>query len=314
MRTFLSAVLLAAATMLTAFAAEPVRVVVVDFENQTGQRADAKLGGTIDPAALADKGINVLMERLAKDPAFVLVDRRDYIRQVEKLQPADSGKPTPTKPTYVHAAQSLNADAILRGSLESFSTGKQVVNQGGYRTELATVNVRVNVEALDAVDGTVIAVKSGTARSNFRQTEAGYTEMSEDDAIQLMEQAIQSAVADIRSALVERQEKLAARPKVKLNIKTSADPALVEMDGILVGTTPIEGLMVYQGDHVLTIGKPGYRDITKRILLEKNVEIEVPLMRSELSAEEMKDILEKARLNVISVQGIEPALLIKELD
>lgn len=314
MKTVFYALFLAVAAAYAVSAADPVRVIVVDFENQTGQRADTLLGGTIDPGALADKGVHILMEKLARDSAFVLVDRRDYIRQVEKLAPTDSGKPTPTKPTYVHAAQSLNADAILRGSLESFSTGKQVVNQGGYRTELATVSVRVNIEALDAVDGTVIAVNSGTARSGFRQTEAGYTEMSEDDALQLMEQAIQSALPGIRSALVERREKIAARPKVKLNIKTSADPALVEIDGVLVGTTPVEGLMVYQGDHVLTIGKPGYRDITKRILLEKNLEIEVPMIRSELSADEMKEILEKARLNVISVEGIEPALLIRELD
>lgn len=294
--------------------AAPVRVVVVDFENQTGQRADALLGGTINPNALASKGVNILMERLARDEGFVLVDRRDYLRQIEKLQPTDSGQPTPTRPTLVHAAQTLNADAILRGSLESFSTGKQVINQGGYRTELVTLSVRVNLEALDAVDGTVIAVNSGTARANFRQTEAGYTEASEDDVLQLMEQSIQSALPGIRTALTERQEKLAARPKVKLNIKTSADPALVEIDGVLVGTTPIEGLQVYQGDHVLTLGKPGYRDITKRIVLEKNMEIEVPMIRAELSAEEMKEILEKARVNLVSVQGIEPALLIKELE
>lgn len=294
--------------------AAPVRVVVTDFENQTGQRADALLGGTVNPNALATKGVNILMEKLAKDQGFVLVDRRDYLRQIEKLQPTDSGQPTPTKPTFVHAAQTLNADAILRGTLESFSTGKQVINQGGYRTELATLSVRVNIEALDAVDGTVVAANSGTARASFRQTEAGYTEASEDDVLQLMEQAIQSALPGIRSALTERQEKMAARPKVKLNIKTSADPALIEIDGVLVGTTPIEGLQVYQGDHVLTIGKPGYRDITKRIVLEKNMEIEVPMIRAELSAEEMKEILEKARVNLISVQGIEPALLIKEIE
>ncbi len=301
-------------TAAYAMAAEPARVIVLDFENQTGQRADAQLGGTIDPNAFAAKGVNILMERLSRDPGFVLVDRRDYVRQVEKLQPTDSGKPTPTKPTFIHAAQALNADAILRGSLESLSTGKQVINQGGYRTELATLNVRVNIQALDAVDGTVIAANSGIARASFRQTDAGYTEASEDDVLQLMEQAIQSALPAIRTALAERQEKMAARPKVRLNIKTSADPALVEIDGVLVGATPIEGLLVYQGDHVLTIGKPGYRDVTKRLVLERNMEIEVPMIRSELSAEEMKEVLEKARLNIISVDGIEPALLIKDLD
>lgn len=300
--------------LLGSAGAAPLRVAVLDFEDLTGQSADALLGGTIATKALAAKGVNILMEKLAREQGFVLVDRRDLIQQIDRLRPTDSGKETPTRPTFVHAAQLLNVEAVLRGALESVSTGKQVVNQGGYRTEMATLSVRVNLQALDAVDGTVIAMGTGTARASFRQTESGYTEISEDDALQLLEKAIQSALPSLETALAERQEKWAARPKVKVNIKTSADPALVEIDGTLVGTTPIEGLQVYQGDHVLTIGKPGYRDVTKRIVLDKNLEIEVPLIRAELSAEEMKEILEKARVNVISVQGIEPALLIKELD
>lgn len=309
--------ILAAVSLLLAIsaatAAEPIRVAVMDFENQTGQQSDAKLGGTINPAALAAKGVNALTRDLVGAEGFVLIDRRDFINQVEKLQPTDSGKATPTKPTFIQAAQTLNADAVLRGYLESFSTGKQVVNQGGYKTEFATLSLRLTVQALDPVDGTVIAVAEGVARNNVRQTDASYTEVSEDDALELMDQAIAKAVPQLQKALEARKAREAARPRVKLNVKTSADPAMVEIDGILVGTTPVEGLAVYQGDHVITIGKPGYRDITKRIMLEKDTAIEVPMIRTELSAEEMKEILEKARLNIISTDGIEPALIIKEI-
>lgn len=296
-----------------ATAAEPIRVAVMDFENQTGQQSDAKLGGTINTAALAAKGVNALTRDLVGAEGFVLIDRRDFINQVEKLQLTDSGKPTPTKPTFIQAAQTLNADAVLRGYLESFSTGKNVVNQGGYKTEFATLSLRLTVQALDPVDGTVIAVAEGVARNNVRQTDASYTEISEDDALDLMDQAIAKAVPQLQKALEARKAREAARPRVKLNVKTSADPAMVEIDGILVGTTPVEGLAVYQGDHVITIGKPGYRDITKRIMLEKDTAIEVPMIRTELSADEMKEILEKARLNIISTDGIEPALIIKEI-
>lgn len=311
--TTLTAVLLLLA-IVSAPADGPIRVAVMDFEDQTGQQSDAKLGGTINPAALAAKGVTALTRDLVGAEGFVLIDRRDFINQIEKAQPMDSGKPAAAKPTFVQAAQALNADAVLRGYLESFSTGKQVINQGGYKTEFATLSLRLSVQALDPVDGTVIAVADGVARNNIRQTDSTYTEISEDDALDLMDQALAKAVPQLRKALEQRQAREAARPRVKLNIKTSADPAMIEVDGLLVGTTPLEGLQVYQGDHVLTIGKPGYRDITKRIMLEKDTAIEVPMIRTELSADEMKEILEKARLNIISTDGIEPALIIKDLE
>ena len=309
-------VLLVVSVLLAALAvyAQPIRVAVMDFDDQTGQRPDQLLGGTISSKALAAKGVNSLTRELVGSDGFVLIDRRDFLEQVKEAQPTDDGKPTPTKATFIHAAQALNADAILRGNLESFSSGKKVVNQGGYKTELATVSLRLSVEAIDPVDGTVIAMADGTARGNYRQTDATYTELSEDDALDLMDQAVAQAVPQLKKALEQRQQRAAARPKVKLDIKTSADPAMIEIDGILVGTTPVQGLEVYEGDHVLTIGKAGYRDITKRIKFEKDASIEVPMMRTELSAEEMKEILEKARLNVISTDGIEPALIIKEIE
>lgn len=313
MKTTVMTVILLLLAIVSAPAEEPIRVAVMDFENQTGQRSDALLGGSINPAALASKGVNALTRDLVGSENFVLIDRRDFINQIERSQPMDSGRPADAKPTFIQAAQALNADAVLRGYLESFSTGKQVVNQGGYKTEFATLSLRLSIQALDPVDGTVIAVAEGVARNNVRQTDASYTEISEDDALDLMDQAIAKAVPQLRQSLENRKAREAARPRVRLNIKTSADPAMVEVNGLLVGTTPIVGLQVYQGDHVVTIGKPGYRDITKRIMLEKDTAIEVPMIRTELSADEMKEILEKARLNIIATDGIEPALIIKEI-
>jgi hypothetical protein len=68
---------------------------------------------------------------------------------------------------------------------------------------------------------------------------------------------------------------------------------------------------IYKGDHILTVGKPGHRDITKRVLFDRDVRVEVPMMRTEMSAEEWKAVLEKARLGV--VVG-EPAITVLPLD
>lgn len=314
MRRFIS-VLMAVAAGAAVASAEPIRVALMDFQDQTGMKSDADLGGGIVSSALAGKGVFLLAEQLVGKEGFTLVDRRDFMDQMEKLQPKDMGEKTPTKPSFIQAAQALNTDVVLRGSLLGFSTGKKVVDQGGYKTEFSTASLRVGIEALDSVDGTVVAMANGVADGNFRQTAASYTVMSEEDAIGLMQKAIAQALPNIENALQTRLSKLASRPKIKLSVSTSADPALIEIDGILVGTSPVKGLDIYQGDHVLTIGKPGYRDITKRILFEKNTEIEVPMMRTELSAEEMKEVLEKARLDIISTDGvIKPGLIIKTVD
>lgn len=294
-----------------AWAAAPIKVALLDFEDLTGLPSDPLLGGTIRPGALAEKGVYLLGRQLLGSETFELVDRRDFLQQIERGRPLDANRPTPTRPSFLQAAQTLGAEVVLRGRLLSFSPGKQVVRQGGYDVEFVTLSLRVGVEALDTVGGAVIAMADGVASGQFRQTDQHFTQLSEEDALGLMEKALAQAVPALREALERRQSALAARPKVRLSVQTTADPALVEIDGILVGSTPLENFELYQGDHVLTVGKAGYRDVTKRILFEKDTRIEVPLIRTELSAEEWKDILEKIRLDVMIG---EPALIIRTIE
>ena len=57
------------------------------------------------------------------------------------------------------------------------------------------------------------------------------------------------------------------------------------------------------------------QDISKQILLKADTAIEVPLFRTKLSAEEMKEVLDKARVNVIAgTGGVEPAWIINTVD
>lgn len=290
--------------------AQPQRVAVLEFEDLSGMRSDPRLGGVITPASMAEKGVYLVGKKLANREDFVLIDRRDFMAQMEQVQLFDSGRPTPVRPSFLHAAQALRADAVLRGNLVSFSTGKQIVNQGGYRTELDTVSIRVALEALDAVDGAVIAVADGVARGQYRQTDAAQTILGEDDLVQLMEDAVSKAVPSIVQALETRAAQREARPTIKLSVRTTSDPALVEIDGLLVGTTPLEGFEIYKGDHVLTIGKPGYRDITKRILFEHDTLVEVPMLRTELTAEEIKDMVDSIRVHAFIG---EPGLVIHRI-
>ena len=310
MKRYLLKMLAGVALTGVTLAAEPMRVAVMDFDDQTGQRADARLGGSVAPASLAAKGAFLVGQKLLGNKEFTLIDRRDFISQMEKEQPTNQGKPTAARPSFIHAAQALRADAVLRGSLMSLSTGKETINLGGNRTEFTALNVRIGLEALNPVDGAVIAMTSGTAQTRVRQTAAQSTELSEDDVLGLMEKAIDDALPKLQTALTQAQLAQQARPKIKLSVKSSADPALVEVDGILIGTTPLVNAEIFKGDHVLTIGKAGYRDVSKRILFEKDTAIEVPMIRTELSAGEIKQIYEKARLNIF--QG-EPGLIINTI-
>ncbi len=262
-------------------------------------KADALQGGGIAPGAMAEKGVFVLGKTLANRPGFTLIDRRDLMEQMDKLKPMDQGEKTPTKPSFLQAAQLLRADVVLRGSILSLSSGKQMVNQGGYQADLSTLSVRIGLEALDAVDGSVIAASDGVARHSVRQTANVQTQLGEDDILMLMEKAVGEAVPAMEKALSARAEQQKQRPTIKLAIKTDADPALVELDGVLVGSSPIEEIEVYKGDHVLTISKPGYQQVTKRILFEKDARIEAPMLREQMTADEWAKIYEKASLKII---------------
>ncbi len=306
--------LLAVSIAAVAFAAcgEPLRVAVLDFENRASMAPDSSLVGGIDSKNLADKGIYLIGAELANTDGFKLIDRRDFIGRIERIPKGAAGKNDSPSPSFLKAAQAMNADAVLRGVLMSFSPGKQVVNQGGFKTEFVTLSMMVALQALDTRDGTIIAAVDGTATQRFRQTDAVQTVLGEDELTEMLKASIDDAVLRLNEQLRKRFDEARARPKVNLSVKTSADPALVELDGMLIGTSPIESFEVYKGDHILTVGKAGYRDVNKRIMLESDIFIEVPMLRTELSADELKEVLETMRMNV--VLGIpEPALIINTI-
>ena len=291
----------------------PLKIALLDFENQASISADASLVGGVTPQTVANKGAFALSGLLANDQGFVLIDRRDFIGQMKNIQLKDGEKTTTLKPSFLRAAQALNADAVLKGCLLSYSPGKEVVNQGGYKTEFTTLTLRVTLQALDTRDGTVIASSEGAATQKFRQSDVQQTVVGEDQLLDLLQNAMKKAIPVLNQSLQARLTRERSRPMVKLSVKTSADPALVEIDGILIGTTPLNNFQVYAGDHVLTVGKAGFQDVTKEMLLKTDTTIEVPIFRTKLSAEEVKEVLDKARINVVT-GTIEPAVIIGTVD
>lgn len=303
-----------AAMMAVTVHAAPTRVVLMDFEDQSGGSMDQSLGGMVNSEQLASKGIYALSRELLEKGDFVLIDRRDFMKQMQEMETSDAGKPSGIKTSYIQAAQALRADVILRGVLQSFSTGKEKINQGGYQADFATVTVRVVVEAVDAVDGSILAMAEGFANERFRQTAAKQTELGEDEVLQLMQRAINNAIPELSTALNARMETNANRGRVMLAVNATENPAMVEVDGVLVGTTPFENLEVYKGDHVFSVTRPGYQTITKRIVLEGNTKIEVPMLRTDLTADEKKEVMEQADMRMYFNEGGRPDFVIQTID
>lgn len=301
-KLFLLAVI---ALVSTSLFAEPLRVLLLDFENAAGGTPSLA-----DPSGIAGKGVFLLSKQLLDNENFVLVDRREFVGQMEKMKLTDAGVATPVQPTFIHAAQQLGADVILRGTLLSLSEGKETVDQGGYRTDFTVLTSRVALEALDAKDGSVIAMSEGSSSRKIRQTATQQTSLGEDEVLGLLDKAVAQAVPDLQKALESRMA-TAAPSKIKISVKTTDDPAMVEIDGSLVGSTPLEGLEIAAGDHVLRVSKAGYRDITRRIVLEKDAAIEVPMMRVELDALEQKEVLKEADVHIFSR---EPDLIIHTIE
>lgn len=292
--------------------AAPLRIAVLDFENQAAVSSDSDMVGNIEPRAIAEKGVYLLGSVLANEEGFRLIDRRDFLGRIEPVPESARKKETAPEPSFLRAAQALNTDVVLRGALMSFAPGRQIVDQGGYRSEFVALSIRVALQALDTRDGTIIASADGAATRRLRQTDSLRIVLGEDEITDILRASIEDAVPRLNEMLQKRIARERARPKIKLSVRTSSDPALVELNGILIGTTPLMDFEVYKGDHILTVGKAGYRDVNKRIVLEADTSIEVPMLRTELTADELKEVLETMRMNVIL--GIpEPPLIINTI-
>ncbi len=287
----------------------PIRIALLDFENGSSEQCDKDTTGGITSTTLANRGVYILANLIANENDFSVIDRREFLAQIDA-----AGKVSGKKPSFLRAAQSLNADYVLRGVLMSFSSGKEIVNPSGDRkTEFLTFKTRIALQALDTKDGTIIATAEGSALKELRQSDAQKTVLGDDDLVDLMGKAIQNAIPTLKERIKARVEQAKNRNMVKLTIKTDADPAQVEIDGILVGTTPLVDFQVYAGDHTITVGKAGYRDISKTISIQNDQTMTFSLFRTQLSAEELKQILDKARINVVA-GNVEPAIIIDSVE
>lgn len=303
----LSVMLLVASAAL---AATP-RIALLDFEDETGTGAEGFLVGGTTADALAAKAAHLLARQLVETDVFTLVDRRDFTSQLDKEFLGFDQEFRP-RASFLHAAQMLRVDAVLAGSLLSFSTSSEHVNRGANEVDFIKLSLRVAVRALDAVDGSILAMGEGVAHKKVRQSASTTTSWGEEEMLELMGEAIAVASREMVPQLQKRIDSRKDRERANLTVLATDDPAMVELDGMLVGSTPMEDLQVYVGDHILRVSRPGYRTITKRFLITADVKITTPMFREELTALEEKEMIEKLDMEIFLTNG-EPDFWIQEL-
>ncbi len=291
--------------------AEPARVILLDFEDQTGMTADRRLGGVLDREQLASKGIYLTAEKLLEYPGIRLIDRRDFMAGLRESD--EMAGETAHRVSRLEVARALNADILVRGSLTAFSEGRRIVRQGGHEAEFTRVSLRVVLEALDVVDGAIVAIGSGRAAKDLRQTASLQTVLGEDDILELFDMAVSDAVPSLTAGLEKRLEALQERGRVKLTVETTDDPAMVEINGVLVGTTPLEELPLYPGDHLIRVSRAGYETIRRRIMVSSDMKVTVPMLRTDLTVEERRDILQSADMRIFIFDG-KPDVLIQKIE
>ncbi len=286
------------------------RIALLDFEDETGTDVGEFLVGGTTTEGLAAKAAFTLARQVVGTDGFTLVDRRDFTSQLDQefLGLDQEFRP---RASFLHAAQMLRVDAVLAGSLLSFSTSTERVNRGANEVEFTNLSLRVAVRALDAVDGSILAMGEGVAHKKVRQSASTTTTWGEDDMLELMAEAISQASDELVPQLQKRIANRKERDRATLTVLSTDDPAMVELDGMLVGSTPMENLQVYVGDHILRVSRPGYRTITKRFIVNGDVKITTPMFRVELTALERKEMIEKLNMEIFLTNG-EPDFWIQE--
>lgn len=294
--------------------AADIRIAVLDFENLSANGEQQEYRFTVPSGNLEKKCTLILSEKISAAASTAVIDRRDFM---DKIAASDSGKQASSRaePSFIHAAQMLRADAVLRGSILSLSSGTRKVNPSkeGKPVNFISFSVRVIVQAIDPVDGTVMASAQGKNVTDIRQTEAEQTVLGEEDLLSMLDNAIVDAVNSMLKQLPEKVSAKAARERVSLSVDTTDNPCMVEIDGILVGTTPVREIQVYRGDHLISVTRPNYTTVTKNLMLESSVSITVPMFRTDLTAEERIEILKGPNMKIFMTGG-RPDILIQSLE
>ena len=94
--------------------ASPMRVVLLDCIDESGERSKSVTLGTITAGHLAEKGAYMIGKELVKHDSFVMIDRRNFTSRLNVLGKKGDAKSRKGNGMYLQAAQALKADAVLR--------------------------------------------------------------------------------------------------------------------------------------------------------------------------------------------------------
>ena len=278
----LMAVLLGAAT------AQGAPKAALFVQNRAGAQLESRLDAFNDLVStrLADAGFEVIRYQDALD-RFVESRRAEdaqVLRQFAETLQTAKAEATVDGPSReasaLRTAQLMGADYLVFASLVSLGENKLNVQAYGTTQQQTVTTLRVALRILEGaggaqVYGDTIVVSEKIAQNAFAQVEAGdlVDTLLDRGAVELA-----SRVGDSRAKLEAARAAAPALASVK--VTTPEAGAAVEVDGVVVGTTP-GAFQIRPGVHEVRVSKEGYATWEKSVAFADGMELSVPL---ELSA------------------------------
>lgn len=284
-RTWITVVLTLA---LGAAAAQAAPKAALFVQNRAGASLEGQLDAFNDliSTRLGEAGFEVIR---SQDVLARFVESRDAeseqaLRQgVEALQTAKSEGTVdgPAQETSaLRTAQLMGADVLVFASLVSLGENKTSVQAYGMTQQQTVTTLRLALRVLDGgagaqLYGDTIAVSEKIAQNANLQVQA-------DDLVNtLLDRGAVELAGRVRGSVAKIEAAKPAAPALaNVTVKSTAEGAAVEVDGVVVGTAP-GTFQIRPGVHEVRVTKEGFATWEKSVAFVDGQTLDVPM---ELSA------------------------------
>ena len=278
------AVAMGLAVMAVAAQAAPRAALFV--QNRAGAQLEGQLDAFNDLAStrLADAGFEVIryqdvLDRFTESRA---AEAAQELRQgVEALQTAKS-EGTVDGPAQeasaLRIAQLMEADYLVFASLVSLGENKVNVQAYGMAQQAKTATLRLALRVLEGdrgaqIYGDVVAVSEKILETANLQVAAG------DQLNTLLDRGAGELAGRVRGSVAKIEAAKPAAALASVTVRTPAEGAAVEVDGVVVGTAP-GTFQIRPGVHEVRVTKEGYATWEKSVAFADGQVLDVPMEMS----------------------------------
>ena len=272
--------------MLGATAAQAGPKAALFVQNRAGATLEGQLDAFNDLVGtrLTEAGFEVFRAQdvLARFAESRSAEESQALRQaVEALQTAKS-EGTVDGPAQeasaLRIAQLMEADYLVFASLVSLGENKVNVQAYGMAQQAKTATLRLALRVLEGdrgaqIYGDVVAVSEKILETANLQVDAG------DQLNALLDRGAGELAGRVRGSVAKIEAAKPAAALASVTVRTPAEGAAVEVDGVVVGTAP-GTFQIRPGVHEVRVTKEGYATWEKSVAFADGQVLDVPMEMS----------------------------------